>query len=48
VKPKVIAMDWTKGTGRSSGTKEPSSMTPTAELAPLEPSKGFVEENGVA
>ena len=48
VKPKVIAMDWTKGTGRSSGTKEPSSMMPTAELAPLEPSKGFVEENGVA
>ena len=23
-------------------------MVPTAELAPLEPSKGFVEENGVA
>ena len=23
-------------------------MMPTAELAPLEPSKGFVEENGVA
>ena len=30
------------------GTKEPSSMVPTAELAPLEPSKGFVDENGVA
>ena len=23
-------------------------MVPTAELAPLEPSKGFVDENGVA
>ena len=38
VKPKVMAMDWTKGTGRSSGMKFWSSMTPMAALVPLEPS----------